>query len=172
MFSTKFRLGIGLIVVAGMIGCSGSGGDRPKTEKVSGTVTYKGKPVDGAVVKFISDDAAKPAAVGRTDASGKFTLMTFDSGDGAVVGTFKVAITKTKAPADNAIAVTSDDPAAMYEAAEKAGIDPFAEGAGTSPESMETGSLLPEKYANAESSGLIANVTAGGKNDFTFALED
>lgn len=80
-----------------VIGCGGNG--NPPTENVSGTVTLDGNPVEGATVAFIPDDSAngKPA-VGRTDASGKFKLTSFESGDGAMLGSYKIQVDKYDTP--------------------------------------------------------------------------
>jgi hypothetical protein len=71
-------------------------GARP-TKKTTVTVTYKGQPVEGAVVTF-ADQSAEPAnANGITDAQGKAVMKTYTEGDGAVVGTHKVYISKSVA---------------------------------------------------------------------------
>ncbi|MCH8830716.1 MAG: carboxypeptidase regulatory-like domain-containing protein, partial [Planctomycetes bacterium] len=64
-------LAFGLILVSG---CS-SDEDRPDTIPVSGTVMYKGKPVEGATVTFRNPEASRPAS-GVTDSKGKFQLTT------------------------------------------------------------------------------------------------
>lgn len=74
-------VGFGLIL--GLAGCSPAV-VKPTLEKVvpvSGTVTYQGKPVESFQVSFIPTDGRR-AAVGITDASGKFTLGTNDVADG------------------------------------------------------------------------------------------
>ena len=69
-------------------GC-GKAGTVP-TAKVTGTVAYKGKAAEGAAVTFFPEQG-RPAS-GATDAQGKFTVSTFASGDGAVLGKHKVTI--------------------------------------------------------------------------------
>jgi len=54
-----------------LAGCGGSG-----IVTVSGTLTYKGKPVTNAFINFVPADGGRPS-MGETDASGKFTL-TYD----------------------------------------------------------------------------------------------
>lgn len=58
--------------------------------RVSGTVTFKGKPVPDAVVTFTA--RSRPTAVGRTDAAGRFTLTTFRKGDGAYGGSHRIVV--------------------------------------------------------------------------------
>lgn len=57
---------------------------------MSGAVTYNGQPIEGVSVAFVPA-SGRPAA-GITDASGHFTLSTFGTGDGAVLGSHKVAL--------------------------------------------------------------------------------
>lgn len=85
------RIGIGLALTVGLfaIGC-GSGG--PTMGKVSGKVTVDGQPLTKGTVTFIATDSKNPNATGTIDASGNYTLQTTEPGDGAVVGSYKVAI--------------------------------------------------------------------------------
>ncbi|GIW78464.1 MAG: hypothetical protein KatS3mg105_0271 [Gemmatales bacterium] len=80
-----------LFVVA--IGC----GDGRKYVPVSGTVTYKGKPLANASVIFqpIAEDNENPGSgsFGRTDEEGRFTLKRIDGqGEGALAGKHRVSI--------------------------------------------------------------------------------
>jgi len=72
-----------------LLGCTAS--DAPKTAPVSGTVTMDGKPLAGASVTFFPTSKG-PMATGNTNEKGEFTLMTNHPGDGAPVGTHRVAI--------------------------------------------------------------------------------
>jgi hypothetical protein len=84
---------LGVIVgISVLIGC---GPSRPETVPVSGSVTLDGKPVENASVAFFPVDGGLPAR-GMTDASGKFTLMTFVAGDGALPGNHRVSVTKSE----------------------------------------------------------------------------
>jgi len=111
---------------------------------VAGVVTYKGLPVPDAQVTF-SPQGAGQAAFGRTDAEGKYSLTTFESGDGATVGRYKVAVTKFETP--DASAVPTGD----------AYVPP--EGRKT-PKAAKPKSLLPAKYASPQTSDLQAEVKA------------
>lgn len=95
-----FRKQITLLVAMGLaagVACGCSGGiKRPPLGKVKGTITYKGEPVSGAVVNFIMDGAPR-VATGTTDSSGNFTLSSYNTDDGAVIGTHKVTIAKADA---------------------------------------------------------------------------
>jgi hypothetical protein len=122
---------------------------------VSGTVTYQGKPVEGANVMFAPQNPEARSASGRTDASGRFQLTTLQSGDGAVCGAYKVAISKVQV--ENPM--TADEARAWFEKN------------GGPPEPGNVKNELPEDYKDAGKSGLTAEVTDGGANDFTFELK-
>ncbi|MDA1017506.1 MAG: hypothetical protein O3A00_23995 [Planctomycetota bacterium] len=149
---------IGLALL--LMGC-GETAERPALEPVSGKVTVKGKAVEGALVSFWAEGAAR-AASGTTDAEGKFQLTTFDTGDGAVLGEHTVTISKQDASA-NMKTASADDPSAGYGAA----MDAAAKG--------KTSALgkhaLPAKYANQGTSGLKRTVAKGSPNTFDFDLK-
>lgn len=138
-------LAVAIMVV---VGCGAPDtSDRPATTAAGGTVTYNGAPVEGASVTFVAEKGGK-GAVGKTDAAGKFTLMTFEPGDGAVAGKYGVMVMKrTEQPEEEV-----EDPQA--------------------PAAPPVEDLLPKKYGNATTSGLTAEVTEAGKNQFTFELAD
>jgi hypothetical protein len=90
--------GVALLCGALLCATPGCGDGRPRRVKVSGTVLYHGKPVEGAHVMF-TPTGARPASA-RTDAQGRFVLRTFDIEDGAVIGTHLVTIAKKKVGQD------------------------------------------------------------------------
>lgn len=128
-----------------LLGC-GSG---VKIYPVSGTVTYKNAPVEGAQVTFTAKegDAIKPASA-TTDAQGRFTLKTFfapgDERTGAMAGVYKVTLQKI--PPSSGI------------------VDPYKPGGMPKNE-------LPGKYSSPLSTPFEKEVTAG-KNDFPLELMD
>ncbi|MEX0793876.1 MAG: carboxypeptidase-like regulatory domain-containing protein [Pirellulaceae bacterium] len=69
---------------------------RPALVKVSGTVFYNQAPCSDARVVF-SPQNHQYAAAAKTDQQGRFTLQTFDPGDGAVPGEYKVVVSKFEA---------------------------------------------------------------------------
>jgi hypothetical protein len=84
------------VVTCGALVCSvlvlaGCGGDRLRTAKVNGKVTYKGKPVPNGTVTFIPEGGG-PSATGEIQSDGTFTMTTYSSGDGAILGKHKVVI--------------------------------------------------------------------------------
>ena len=88
------RVCLALIVASLLLsqpGCDGGGvEDLPEVAKVSGIVTYKGQPVEGAEVTF-TPETGNPA-LGITGADGRFEPTTYDAGDGAVPGKHKITI--------------------------------------------------------------------------------
>lgn len=133
--------GVALVVIAmfSML-LAGCGDGRPAPAPVTGVVTYQGQPVEGAHVVFYTQ-GTRPA-MGTTNAEGRFSLLTWKPGDGALQGEAVVCITK-----EEAIHRKPDDPYAVA-----------------------TKSLLPEKYRVPANSPLRAEVKPGEKNEFTFEL--
>jgi len=157
---------LAVVLLASMLalGCPGQqGGDRPSTSPVSGTVTYDGQPVDGATVAFQSADGSR-SAVGVTDAGGKYTLTTFESGDGAVPGEYQVKIFKYEVEATEGPGGEIDMDSPEY-------VPPEIAGEGATEDSGEPENLLPEKYNDPTTSGLTATVSEG-ENTLDFPLED
>jgi hypothetical protein len=140
-----------------MVGCFGGSNDsnRPAVVKATGTVTHKQQPVEGATVLFVPADGGH-AATGITDASGKFQLRTFEPNDGAVPGKYTVAISKYDMSTANP--ELEDDLASELRPDNDEPIGPT--------------SLLPARYAEAETSGITQEVSASGANDFSFDLTE
>ena len=96
-----------LVLVTFIVGCSGSSG--PKTYRVEGTVTHNGAPVEGASVAFEPTDSTGTSAGGRTDASGKYSLMASFGGEGTIPGTYTVTISKREAVASGRKVPATDE---------------------------------------------------------------
>lgn len=148
LLSNRQMLWMGVAATAGVL-LAGCGGSDLQLAPVKGKVTYKGKPLEFGTVIFIPEKG--PAATGQIQPDGTFVLETGTQGGrmrkGAVVGKHKVEIRclDTQRP----------------------GYKP--------PEGQEMPAgkpLIPTKYSQAETSGLTAEVTADGPNEFTFNLED
>ncbi len=143
-----------LLVLVFVWGCNGAAVREP-TAPVTGVVTYNGEPVEGATVVFGPASEQSQPATGTTDGSGRFTLRTYEPGDGAIPGQFTVTISKTRTVSG----MTEDE---EHEAIE----------AGKEIEAAETVDELPEKYKDGLKSGLTADVEAGRDNHFEFNLTD
>jgi hypothetical protein len=133
---------------------SGCGpGNKLGTAPVTGTVTYKGQPVDGATVSFIPDGDGRPATA-ITKAGGAYQLTTLDS-EGAMPGPYSVLVRKTEMP------IASQESVSMEEALKLNNRPP--------PPPKE---LLPAKYGDAAKSPLKFEVKQGQANKFEIQLTD
>lgn len=139
---------IALVAAVALVGCGESG---PTLYEAEGTVTYNGAPVADAVVNFGFDDGQ--TSVATTGPDGKFNITT-NGRPGAPLGSAVVAITKFGG-------ATMMTPEQMMASAQKG-------------EATTAKSAIPEKYADPKTSGLKAEIVAGGKdkNKFTFPLVD
>jgi hypothetical protein len=85
-----------LLVAVGLLTAMGCGDGRIATYPVTGTVMVDGNPADGAMVIFVptstSPEAERKRPYGIADAQGKYGLMTFEQGDGAPAGQYKVLV--------------------------------------------------------------------------------
>ncbi len=131
-----------VIFVAGMVAAGCSKQGKMETAPVSGKVTYRGKAVPTGTVMFVPGEG--PAATGEIGSDGSYKLTTFSPGDGAVIGTHKVTITALQGMGD-----------ALPE-----------QRSATPPP------LVPAKYLNGETSGLVAEVKPKTKNEVNFDLKD
>jgi hypothetical protein len=78
-------LGFSFVVAISLAGCGTSG-----VVPVSGTLTYKGKPITNAIVHFVPVNG-RPS-MGETDSNGKFTLTYDPQTKGAQVGKHRVFV--------------------------------------------------------------------------------
>jgi hypothetical protein len=128
-----------------VVGCGASSTAAP----VSGTITYKGKPVANAHVTFAPEDGTRPAE-GQTDADGRFMLGTIAAGDGAKIGPHRVSV----------IARGPDRPPKPGEV-----------GSGMPGDRMPGNPTIPTKYFAPDTSGLTYEVKRG-RNTADFELKD
>jgi hypothetical protein len=137
----KFRriqgLAAGLALTLSLAGCSGDP-DKIGAVPASGTVTYKGKPLETGSIQFIP---AKGRSASGVIKEGNFVMSTYDELDGAIPGKHAVIIS-------------------AYKEVKVAG--------STEP---EQDLIVPEKYANAASSGLTVEIPSGGKKDIELKLD-
>ena len=162
----SYQLGIfaywpALLILLLASGCN-RGPARPKTYPVTGVVTWQGQPVPGATVTFSPKTPPEPGqegpqgATGITDEQGRYQLGTFARGDGAIPGDYYVTVAKY----ENQGGVASGTATSEEEYTPP---DPNA------PPPIPK-NLLPERYANVQSSGLTFTVEAKN-NTFDITLE-
>lgn len=100
-------------------GC-GDGVDRIPTFKTQGQVLLNGKPLANAFVVLHPESPELVPARASTDAQGNFNLTTFDTGDGAPAGNYKLTVAYylpiqqggSLVPGPNVIPAKYSDPAA------------------------------------------------------------
>ena len=97
---------VAAVILGAAVGCGPSG---PSTTGVSGTVTYRGEAVEGATVSFTPVSEGGQSAVGTTDAAGHYELTTFERGDGALAGDYKVRVFKYDSAAKGPEEVVADE---------------------------------------------------------------
>lgn len=154
-----------ILMCLAIAGCGGEEKELPQTVPVSGTVTYNGSPVEGALVSFqsasvdSSGNAPKPAT-GTTGPEGRFELSTYVSGAdlavGALPGEYKVIISKTETSA----------------APEGQSVEDQMRQQMMGGEALKPKHLLPEKYASPETTDLTASVGDSGAENLEFSLSD
>jgi hypothetical protein len=113
---------------------------------VSGTIFFKGAPLANAGINFIPEDHLARVAIGSTDKEGKYKLTSFQINDGAKVGKYKVTIRAEEG---------GDSDKKRSDALD------FVRGK----------IITPLRYANPETSGLIADVL-NSKNVINFELSE
>lgn len=114
--------------------------------KVSGTVTLDGEPVAGAHIRF-SPEGKGTAAFAETDTRGRYQLRTYDPGDGAIPGDYRVSVTKEVT--EGVVEFNSQQEREEY--LKKNG----------RPNRKVT-NALPEKFADPDTSGLAAEISLAG----------
>jgi hypothetical protein len=124
-------------------GCGG-----PKLGKVTGKVTYNGKPVTGGKILFYPESGRM--ALGEIGPDGTYSLTTFKPGDGALVGSHRITIEATK------VGPGSMEPPKTFEE-ELKGVAP----GGKVLVAGKVEWLVPEKYSRVETSGLTRKVEPG-----------
>lgn len=157
---------ITVLALSAILGCGGGGGggqakDHVPVFKVTGTVTYKGQAVEGALVQIFPEPPGQVGAAGSTNAKGEFQLTTYAANDGAPAGKFNVAITKVEAPKvdQGSGNVDSDNYVPPKET-------------NTEAPRPKPKHLIPQKYSSISSSGLKAIVDTEAPNAWKFDLED
>ena len=106
-----------------------------------------GSPLASAGVSFVPDGEGRTAS-GETDSEGNYTLTTFETGDGAIPGNYKIMVSSPR---------ISDAELDKLKAA----------GTSTSQKS----STVPQKYGDIKTSGLTATVSESESNTVPVELK-
>ncbi|MFH1303382.1 MAG: carboxypeptidase-like regulatory domain-containing protein [Planctomycetota bacterium] len=151
-FHMMLPVSCSLVLLGTLYGCGGAA-EVPEVYSnlvaTSGTVTLNGKPLQGAAITFIpvGHDAVR-RAYGKTDATGRYELMTpvrgrsIDESKGAIPGKYQVMINKLRMPDGSDV---TDDV--------------------TDADAMEKGAIeaLPAIYSDPEKTRLTADVSKAGE---------
>jgi hypothetical protein len=180
-------LGAAAIFGLAVAGCTPT--PQIKTVPVAGKVTYKGEPVSGALVTFVTEDTTGKPANGRTDGEGKYRLTTIVSGsntqDGAMPGNYVVTVSKKSSGTTQTTLTPEGVQNMSMEEKMKlggsglsrpaSGAAPVGEGAAGTSTSSDN-SDIPERFALTGKSGLVATVpstvASGGTFTQDFELKD
>lgn len=142
------------ILLTGLLCCCGCSPSGVAVTKASGELKYNGAPLEGATVSFVATASEGRGASAMTDQNGQFQVLTQGAQSaGCVPGTYKIKVAKVVEVDKNG------NPAKNDTDADSEGIPTLK-------------SVIPEKYSDAELSGLVAEVKKGGKNHFVFELKD
>ncbi len=125
-----------------LLGCDRN----PKTVPVSGRVVFNGVPLTFGSVMFQPN--AGPVATGVIQADGTFSLSAFEPGDGALPGKHRVSVRCFASQRTDATAPDANREAAPGD------------------------SLIPERYAHVDTSGLVVEIAAPGADDIELQLVD
>ena len=135
---------IGTMLMLGIVGC----GSTNQITPVSGKITYKGAPCDGALVVFhplAGERLNDPKPVATTSPDGVYRLTLFAENDGAIPGEYGVTIVWNALEREPKMSLSGEG---------SAGSD-----------------RLKGKYGNPVSPKLKAKVESGKANQFDFDLD-
>jgi len=153
---------IGCCVVVAAMGCGGSG----NFATVTGSVTHKGNPVDGAKVEFhgTTQEAGKSDIfVTQTDNSGKYLISGVGGKPGISPGMYKVVITKY----EGNFALTGPE-GGMDAGQLEAQVSDLGAGA---PVQKAIKNHLPTEYSSPASTKLSTVVESGKNENVNFELK-
>jgi hypothetical protein len=157
-----------------LVGCGGSDFDAPTTHPVTGTVTYNGAPVEGAIVQFVpslAEGGPSPAS-GKTDAAGMYKLRTTFTPsveeDGAMEGSYAVIVQKINLPP--VVQPESPPPGLSPQEQSEFMAEQARKTMGRQAAQPPPKSELPDKYSKKQTTPLEATVSEGG-GTFDFELE-
>ncbi|MDO5553915.1 MAG: carboxypeptidase-like regulatory domain-containing protein [Planctomycetia bacterium] len=128
-------------------------GNPNNLQRITGTVTLDGKPLEKAIVNFTPVGEGVPAA-GETNSSGIYTLTSTlgDGGSGTQPGEYKVSIQKNGPERE----WTEEEIAQAAKNPDKAPV-------------IRNVNFIPTRYESPETSGFTATVVKGS-NTFNFEL--
>ena len=149
-------------LLACCVGCKKDSGSRAGLVPAAGVVMYQGQVADAEIeMRPESDTQPNCVAVGRTDAQGKFTLMTDRPNDGALPGKYKTVVKKQAQ-------TINGKPREEYEKELRESGDDVV----FDKNKIKTEDLVPSKYSDPINTPLIVEIPAKGDKNITITLED
>ncbi len=145
------RVGFLSVAIACLLCVPGCGESGPRMEPVSGSVTLKGKPIEGVNVYFVHD---QQVSNGKTNSEGHYDLS-----QGAVAGENKVYFSKIEG------GTFGDDDDGMAEFELEA-----AKASGGGRNAKGPKQIIPAEYSNAANPKLSFTVPSGGSTSADFEL--
>lgn len=143
MLELPSRVFLSIVLCLFVSGCGGPEG--PELVPVSGKILLDGKPVAGALVRFVPDSG--PSSGGETNEQGEFSLIGPGSLPGAITGTHTVTVGCPYNPGQG----SSPD-------------------GSTQAPSEGPGCSLPLKYSDVSTSGVTAAVPDEGTSELIVQL--
>lgn len=141
-----------------LVGC---GDSKPATYPVTGVVTLDGKPVADATITFVGESPENSAAT-KTKADGTYEIATYEAGDGALPGDYKVMVSKYDKGEEVSPYGQPPEDATPVEQTPEAISDAYSKGYTGPPKGgwkpPKVTNELPMKYASVASSGLQLKV--------------
>ena len=169
---TPLNLVCKTVFISMFMAVAGCGQGLPATVAVTGEVTYKGAPVEGANVVFGRGSRSVQLgeiAISKTDSNGRFEMVSHFGGQaskpGVVPGEYRVTVSKYIPPPNMTMAQYEK----LASAAKKAGETGEMVPVDKQPPPLVD--MFPPQYAVSDKSNLKANVTPVGPNNFKFALD-
>lgn len=169
---TPLNLVCKTVFISMFMAVAGCGQGLPATVAVTGEVTYKGAPVEGANVVFGRGSRSVQLgeiAISKTDSNGRFEMVSHFGGQaskpGVVPGEYRVTVSKYIPPPNMTMAQYEKLASAAKKAGETGEMVPLDK---QPPPLVD---MFPPQYAVSDKSNLKANVTPAGPNNFKFALD-
>ncbi len=152
MSRDAIRTSLALLAAVYLAAGAGCGPKHPQTAPVSGRVTYQGRPLTTGRIAF-QPEQGRPA-IGDIGPDGTYRLTTFEPGDGALPGHYRVTVESMRVTG-----TVAPPPKSLAE-----------EGRSKSRQGRHAVEwLAPEKYARLPSTPLTAEVKPG-PNSINFDL--
>ncbi|MSR57929.1 MAG: carboxypeptidase regulatory-like domain-containing protein [Planctomycetaceae bacterium] len=150
---------IAATLLPAFVGCGDS--SAPTLVPAGGIITYQSRPLAGAKVTFVPKEKGS-VAMATSDAAGKFKLKT-GTESGAAVGTCLVSVTMMETSEESGLS-KSMSPNDMQKMQMEGKLEPLL--------TAREKSLIPKRYAVADTSGISFEVKKNDENQFTIDLKD